>query len=718
MSISTRPSTNLNSEMPVDPSRILDTLVNNLHGMVYRCKQDSDWTMLFVSQGCFELTGYMPGDIIANLNVSYDEITHQEDRLRVRQEIGRAIASSQRFSVHYRIVTNLGQVKWVHERGIGVPDESGALVIEGFIEDETANKQMVEALQNAEHYYRNLVDNAAVGIFQTSMDGHYISANPTLARIYGYTTPEELTQALADIGRQLYVETKRREEFRQMMRAHGEVVNFESEVYRRDSSRIWISENAHIVRDVNGEFVCYEGTVHDITELKQHQQQLEQQANYDMLTGLPNRNPLHNILEQGIARAGRMGYFLTVVFVDLDNFKLINDSLGHAAGDALLVEVAARLRSCLRVSDIVVRQGGDEFVLVLNDHYRTSSIISLLERVLTEVGMPVMLSEREYQIGASLGAALFPQDGSDAQTLLKHADAAMYAAKSLGRNNFQFYTSEMNRMADERLNLENAMRVALEQDEFDVFFQPKVNASLRVVGMEALARWHSPEWGTISPDRFIPIAEDTGMIVPLTEAILRKAFAVASQWDEALGPLQIAVNLSPKLFVNDEIVNCIAALIEDSYLPPSCIELEITESVFLGDSERSVRILHELKNLGVTLAMDDFGTGYSSLGYLLRFPLDIIKIDRSLVAGVEHGGDIAKIARAVIALGQSLGKVVVAEGVENQAQFDFLSHHGCHEFQGYHIAKPMPKAAMTQFLQEHKVLPDFLSHDWYQRNLG
>jgi len=324
--------------------------------------------------------------------------------------------------------------------------------------------------------------------------------------------------------------------------------------------------------------------------------------------------------------------------------------------------------------------------------------------VLTEVGMPVMLSEREYQIGASLGAALFPQDGSDAQTLLKHADAAMYAAKSLGRNNFQFYTSEMNRMADERLNLENAMRVALEQDEFDVFFQPKVNASLRVVGMEALARWHSPEWGTISPDRFIPIAEDTGMIVPLTEAILRKAFAVASQWDEALGPLQIAVNLSPKLFVNDEIVNC--------------IELEITESVFLGDSERSVRILHELKNLGVTLAMDDFGTGYSSLGYLLRFPLDIIKIDRSLVAGVEHGGDIAKIARAVIALGQSLGKVVVAEGVENQAQFDFLSHHGCHEFQGYHIAKPMPKAAMTQFLQEHKVLPDFLSHDWYQRNLG
>ncbi len=400
-----------------------------------------------------------------------------------------------------------------------------------------------------------------------------------------------------------------------------------------------------------------------------------------------------------------MGYFLAVVFVDLDNFKFINDSLGHAAGDVLLVEVATRLRNCLRASDIVVRQGGDEFVLVLNDHYRINSIISLLDRVLSEVGMPVMLSEREFQVGASLGAALFPQDGSDAETLLKHADAAMYAAKSKGRNNFQFYTSEMNRIADERLNLENAMRVALECDEFEVHYQPKIDASFRVVGMEALARWNSPEWGSIAPDRFIPIAEDTGMIVPLTAVILRKAFAAARQWGEELGTLQIAVNLSPKLFVNDDIVASIAALIKESHLPPSRIELEITESVFLGDSDRSVRILHELKNLGATLAMDDFGTGYSSLGYLLRFPLDIIKIDRSLVTGIEDEGEVAKIARAVISLGQSLGKIVVAEGVENQAQFDFLSRYGCDEFQGYYISKPISEAAMTSFLKARKVTP-------------
>ncbi len=702
MTISAR--SNLNSEIMVDSLRILDTLVNNLEGMVYRCKCDHTWTMLFVSQGCFALTGHNPQELIKNAHISYDGITHPDDRSRVHLEIEHALAAGQRFSIHYRIVTKQGQVKWVHERGIGVLDEIGIPVIEGFIEDETESKRTLEALQNAEHYYRNLVENAAVGIFQTSMDGHYLSANPTLARMYGYLNPEELMHALGDIGRQLYVEVNRRKEFRHLMQAHGEVVNFESEIYRRDGSKIWISENAHIVRDVNGEFVCYEGTVHDITERKQHQSLLERQANYDLLTGLLNRNLLHNLLEQGVARAGRMGYFLAVVFVDLDNFKFINDSLGHMAGDTLLVEIAKRLRGCLRASDIVVRQGGDEFVLVLNDHYRINSIISLLERVLSEVSKPVALSEREFQVGASLGVAMFPQDGNDAETLLRHADSAMYAAKNKGRNNFQFYTSELNLVADERLNLENAMRVALDQDRFEVYFQPKVDNTQRIVGMEALARWNCPEMGAISPDRFIPIAEETGLIAPLTEAVIRKAFATASSMNTQLGyTLQIAVNLSAKLFINDDIVRRIAEQIQDSGLPPSCIELEITESVFLGDSERAVRILHALKALGVSLAMDDFGTGYSSLGYLRRFPLDIIKIDRSLVTGLEHEVELAKIARAVISLGNSLGKIVVAEGVENQAQFDFLSHHGCHEFQGFLIADALSADALLQLLQQQPI---------------
>ncbi len=689
----------LSTSLPVDRARVLDTLVNNLEGMAYRCLNDSRWSMLFVSQGCLELTGYGPEDLVNDGCVSWEELTFPEDRMRVRGEIAHAIAAGKRFAVQYRIVTSAGQVKWVIERGIAVADETGQPVIEGFIEDVSQRHMTLEALEHAELRYRHIFEHASEGIFQTTRDGRYLAANPALAKLYGYAAPDELIADLSDIERRLYVKESRRQDFRRLMEAHGEVINFESEVYRRDGSKIWISENAHIVHGANGEFICYEGTVQDITERRSYQEQLERQANHDLLTGLPNRNLLGDRLQQAISRAERLGYFLALVFIDLDNFKFINDSLGHAAGDELLVEVAARLRACLRTSDTVARQGGDEFVLVLNDHYRVNSIISLLERVLVEVGRPVNLSGRDFQVGASLGVALYPQDGLDAESLLKHADVAMYAAKDRGRNNFQFFTRELNHMADERLNLETAMRTGIDQDEFMVYFQPKVDHRRRIVGVEALARWNNPDFGMVAPDRFIPIAEETGLIHPLTDVIMRKAFVAAASWAPTHGhPIQIAVNLSPKLFLSEEIVARVASLLRDAGLPPERVELEITESVFLGDSERAVRILSEFKDLGVGLAMDDFGTGYSSLSYLRRFPLDIIKIDRSLVTGLEHEEEVAMIARAVISLGQSLRKTVVAEGVENQAQFDFLRYQGCDEFQGYLISRPIPAADFVELL--------------------
>jgi diguanylate cyclase (GGDEF)-like protein/PAS domain S-box-containing protein len=689
----------LSTSLSVDQGRVLDTLVNNLEGMAYRCRNDSRWTMLFVSHGCLELTGYGAEDLIEDGCVSWEDLTCREDRKRVRQEITAAIGLGKRFSVQYRIVTASGEVKWVVERGIAVVDEIGQPVIEGFVEDVSARHGTLEALEHAELRYRNIFEHASEGIFQTTRDGRYLAANPALARLYGYATPEELIADLSEIERRLYVVASRREDFRRLMESHGEVVNFESEVYCRDGSKIWISENAHIVRGTNNEFICYEGTVQDITERKTYQEQLERQANHDLLTGLPNRNLLADRLDQSIARAERLGYFLGLVFIDLDNFKFINDSLGHAAGDQLLVEMSRRLHDCLRTSDTVARLGGDEFVLVLNDHYRINSIISLLERVLLEVGRPVNLAGREFHVGASLGVAVYPQDGPDAENLLKHADVAMYAAKNRGRNNFQFFTPELNHVADERLNLENAMRVGIEQDEFTVYFQPKVDHRRRIVGVEALARWTNSELGMIAPDRFIPIAEDTGLIVPLTTIMLKKAFAAAAAWPRTHGhAVQLAVNLSPKLFLGEDIVGHVATLLREAGLAPEQVELEITESVFLGDSERAVRILGEFKDLGTSLAMDDFGTGYSSLSYLRRFPLDIIKIDRSLVTGIEHEEEVAMIARAVISLGQSLRKTVVAEGVENQAQFDFLRYQGCHEFQGYLIARPMPVADFAELL--------------------
>ncbi|MDA0425992.1 putative bifunctional diguanylate cyclase/phosphodiesterase [Stutzerimonas frequens] len=694
-----RPGSLLSCEV-LDRPRVLDTLVNNLEGMAYRCRNDAAWTMIFVSQGALGLCGYRAADLVDDACISWEQITHPDDRARVRRAVDAAIIRQGRFSTQYRIRTAAGNLKWVLERGVAVPNEQGEIVIEGFIEDISAQRAVLEALEQAELRYRSIFENASEGIFQSTRDGRYLAANPALARIYGYESATELVADLADIERRLYVQGGRREVFCQLMEQHGEVLNFESEVYRRDGVRIWISENAHVVRGANGEFICYEGTVQDISERKHYQQQLERQANHDLLTGLPNRILLNDRIDQGLARAARLGYYLTLVFIDLDNFKFINDGLGHVAGDELLKSIARRLAGCLRSSDTVARVGGDEFVLVLSDHYRVSTVISLLERVLNEIRRPVTLAGREFQIGASLGVAMFPDDGEDAQTLLKHADIAMYAAKKRGRNTFQFFIHDLNRVADERLNLEAAMRIALERDEFSVHYQPKVDSSCRIVGVEALARWTHHELGVIGPDRFIAVAEESGLIMPLTLAILRQAFNAARAWNEGRAvPLLIAVNLSPLLFLGDDVVERVAAVLDDAGLPASQVELEITETVFLGDGTRAVSILAEFKALGFRLAMDDFGTGYSSLSYLRRFPLDIIKIDRSLVTGLEQEEEVAMIARAAISLGKSLHKTVVAEGVENLPQFDYLRRYGCDEFQGYLLSRPLPAEQLTALLE-------------------
>lgn len=685
----------------LDPSRVLDTLVNNLEGMAFRCLNDAHWTLVFVSRGCVALTGYTAVELIQHGGITWEEITHIDDRRWVRDHVEAAIRSGKRFSVQYRIKTASGEDRWVIERGIAVLDEQGECVIEGIIEDVSEQRAAFKALEQAELRYRHIFQHASEGIFQSTEDGRYLDANQALARIYGYATPQELMFDLSDIGKRLYVDHTRRNDFLQLMESRGEVLNFESEVYRRDGSVIWISENAHIVRDLQGELICYEGTVQDITERKNYHAQLERQANHDQLTGLPNRILLVDRINQGIARAKRQACYLAVVFIDLDNFKYINDSLGHAAGDELLQEVARRLGGCLRDYDTVARIGGDEFVLVLNDHHHSDSIISLLERVLQQICQPILLHGSHFFVAASLGVALFPDDANDVHSLLRHADVAMYSAKRQGRNNFQFFTPALNSITDERLKLEAAMRAALDSDEFEVYYQPKFDEQRRIVGVEALARWFHPELGAVSPDRFIPIAEETGLISRLTTAILRQAFAAAKNWNRrGQSPLRVAVNLSPVLFLTDNLVAQITDLLQEAELSPDLVELEITETVFLGDSERTVMILKNFKALGFHLAMDDFGTGYSSLSYLRRFPLDIIKIDRSLITDMEKNEDVEMIARAAISLGQSLRKIVVAEGVENQAQFDLLRLLGCDEFQGYLLGRPLPQSELTALLNQ------------------
>ena len=672
--------------------RMLKTLLSNVHGMVYRCRDDADWTMEFVSEGCSRITGYEPRDLMFNGRVSYESLTHPEDQLWVREAIREALKQRVPFDLEYRITHADGGIRWVWERGTGVPDAEGRVVaVEGLIQDITERRDTVQALRDAERRYRGLFDNAIEGIFRTTGEGHYLDANPALAQIYGFESPSELMASLRDIGRQLYVDPTRREEFMRIMRARGSVSGFESQVYRKNGDIIWISENARAVFDDDGHLMSYEGTVEDVTERKLYQARIEQQANYDTLTGLANRSLLQDRLEQALLQASTYNTRVAVAFVDLDRFKYINDSLGHHVGDELLRTMADRLESCVRDCDTVARLGGDEFVVLITGQTAPDLVRNVVERMLAAVTQPWITEHGEFNVSCSIGVALFPNDGADAQTLLKHADSAMYRAKESGRNNFQFFTRELNALMIERLSMESSLRRALERDQFMLHYQARVDLHTgKIIGAEALIRWNLPDQGVVQPGKFIALAEETGLIVPIGKWVLREACAQNKAWQKAgLEPIVVSVNVSARQFRQDNLVRTVAEVLEETGLESRYLELELTESMVMHDAAQLVAMLGELKRLGVQIAVDDFGTGYSSLSYLKRFPVDRLKVDRSFVEHLATDNDDATIVRAIITLGHNLGLKVVAEGVELQEQVNFLRLNLCDEAQGFHYCRPI-----------------------------
>ena len=552
--------------------------------------------------------------------------------------------------------------------------------------------QAEQALHEAERRWRSIFENAVEGIFQSTPDKGYLAVNPALARIYGYDSPQQMTETLRDIDRQLYVDPQRRAEFLHRMAEHDSVINFESQVYQRNGGIIWISENARVVRGAGNDILFFEGTVVDITERKFHEAQIRHQATHDALTGLPNRNLLQDRLQQAMLGAQRKGEIAAVAFIDLDQFKFINDSLGHEVGDDLLKAVGARLRSCMRAADTVARLGGDEFVIVLCGYQGCEAIGDTMRRVVAAVSEPWEVNGLALHVTCSVGIAVYPNDAQDAQTLLRHADSAMYKAKELGRNNFQYYSSDMNLNATERLDMLNSLRRAVANDELLLHFQPKVR--LRggtVVGAEALLRWQHPLRGMIPPSEFIPLAEESGLIIEIGAWVLRTACAQSLAWQQSGYPaLPISVNLSPRQLARDDIVDLVSATLRATGLAPACLELEITESTVMRDVDQSLATLLRLKELGVKISIDDFGTGYSSLNYLKRFPVDTLKIDRSFVSDITTDADNAAIVKAVISLAHILNLSVVAEGVESEDQSCFLLENGCDEVQGYHFGRPMP----------------------------
>jgi diguanylate cyclase (GGDEF)-like protein len=436
-------------------------------------------------------------------------------------------------------------------------------------------------------------------------------------------------------------------------------------------------------------------------ERKRYQVQLEHQANYDALTGLPNRNLLHDRLRQSVY-GQRLPRAVAVVFIDLDHFKFVNDSLGHSIGDELLKAMAERLRLMLRDGDTVARLGGDEFVLILNDQSSEEVIYRAMQRITAELAQPLDIDGKELIVTCSAGISLYPQDGPDVDTLLKNADAAMYRAKEHGRNNFQFYTAEMNERVNERLALENALRRAIERNELLLHYQRRVDLRTgTIVGAEALVRWMHPEWGLVHPARFIPLAEETGLIVSIGEFVLREACRQARAWvDEGLKPGVVSVNLSARQFRQEGLVRKVSRVLVDTGLDPSHLEMELTESTVMHNVDAAIATLQGLKSLGLSLSVDDFGTGYSSLAYLKNLPLDKLKIDRSFVRDIGAGTDPNEgvLAQAIISLGHNLNLHVVAEGVETDAQVRFLKKHKCDEVQGFFYGEPVEPAQHAALL--------------------
>ncbi len=759
-------------------------------------------------------------------------------------------------------------------------------------------KQTEEALRQAERKYRSIFENAVEGIFQTTPSGQYLTANPMLASIYGYDSPEELIEVLTDIEHQLYVDPMRRSEFRRLLQEQETVWGFESQVYRRDRRIIWISECARTIRDSNGEIIGYEGTVVDITQRKQAEAELHQrdnlllgvaqamnhllintntaqaaldalatlgqaagvdrvyicelsnpataynfgspseshptlsscsdcasrehcpmwirfewtrtpqvglkkgacsivhlrsslldtllvgetvsllaqnlnqteqklfaeegtrsslmvpilvnnefwgyigfddiqidrpwsksevsilsaiaasiggalqrhhqeemirhQAYHDRLTGLPNRQLLDERLPMAIEIAKEEQEQLAVMFLDLDRFKIINDTLGHAVGDELLQTAALRLRSCLRDTDIIVRWGGDEFILLLEGITSTEDAAQIAQRLLECLRPAFEIEGNQLYITGSIGMALYPQDGGDPETLIKNADTALYRVKEQGRNNYQIYSPAMTSEASELLVLDNSLHEALKREEFFLEFQPQVNFKTgAVVGMEALVRWQHPHLGLVPPHTFIPIAEDNCEIIKLGWWVLQRAIVQNKAWqDSGLPPIRMMVNLSTREFHHPDLVEIVSEMLAEAKLDPHWLGLEITETTAMHDPNLTDSILRQFRTMGISTAIDDFGIGYGSLNYLKKFCFQTLKIDKSFVWDIALNAKEAAIVSAIITLGQKLNMSVVAEGVETTIQRDCLMNLNCYEMQGYLFSPPLGAEDATQLLEQ------------------
>jgi diguanylate cyclase (GGDEF)-like protein/PAS domain S-box-containing protein len=552
--------------------------------------------------------------------------------------------------------------------------------------------------------YASVFTNASEGMIITDSESRIAAINPAFTSITGYAigdvighTPAILASGVHD--RSFY--TRMWEQLSTTGQWAGEIWN-----RRKDESVYaeWLSISA--VGDDPSNPDHYIGIFSDVTDRKEAEARIQHLAHHDALTGLPNRLLMNDRINQAIHRARRHGEKFALLFIDLDRFKLINDTLGHEVGDALLVQVAERCHQVVRESDTVSRQGGDEFVVLLAGLTTAQDARHIAQKLTKALSRPYLLDNHELAVTASLGIAMYPGDGESASALMRNADAAMYRAKSEGRNRFEFYSSELETASLGMLLMENQLRGALSRKELKLFYQPKVDARTgECASLEALLRWEHPELGLVLPNRFITTAEETGLIAPIGAWVIGEACRQLREWiDAGLDAPRIAVNLSAHQFASQDVEAVVSSALRTHGIPPDLLELELTETMLMRNPKRTAELLRRLRSIGLTMSIDDFGTGYSSLGYLHMFPVQELKIDASFVHDIQPNGGRGKIAKAIIALAHELGLRVVAEGVETSYQHEFLSAHGCDQLQGYRFSRPVPADEITTFFGPSQVL--------------
>lgn len=642
---------------------------------------------LLITSGIEKLYGYSSEEFYKDSTL-WKKVIHPDDySLLIKRE--EELARGESVTSVYRIIRPNGEVRWIQDRGIPVLDEQGDFV------DFTSVLFDITDRQESEGRYRSLVE-----------------MSPDLIAVYSRGKLDYINEA----GLKLFKADSQAELIGQPIsriipaEVLAHIKNRELTIDENFEEKLWFEFKATQVdgNEIDVEMsampILYEGRMaeqvvgRDLTQRKKAEKTIKYMAFYDVLTGLPNRNMVRNHLNAALNKGNQE---LAVMFLDLDRFKIINDTKGHRVGDLLLKEVAGRLKNTVRDSGLVSRQGGDEFIILLRG-LNKEKIIEVAQRVLDEFSNGFIVEKQEFFVTPSIGISLAPKDGNDEETLIKHADTAMYLAKERGKNNFQFYTDQLKGLSSRKMELENGLRKALEQEQLMLHYQPQVNLeTCEIIGVEALLRWQHPEKGMISPAEFIPLAEETGLIVPLGKWVLQEAAAQNKAWqDMNYAHIPVSVNISVRQLQEDRFIETVQQILDDTGLEPKYLDLEITESI-MQNSEKTAMILNQLKDLGVTLAIDDFGTGYSSLSLLKHLPIDKIKIDKSFVDDIIHHSNQGAMVKTIIDMGHNLQFDVIAEGVEEEEQVQFLVNNGCLVGQGYHFSKPLPVELMDELLKEN-----------------